>query len=451
MSADAGPAGYFRRLPLFAQNVSFVFLAQVAVVLCGMLSNVIVARWLGPEGQGKYALCVLVGVMLLRFLTLNMGVAATVYVGNGRHGPAAVAGNLLTLSFTIIVVMGFCYRAFMPAAGPVFLKNLEPALFAPAFFLFPFSMLSAGLIGISRGLNLIKRAALIDMVETVSKAALMFAFVALLGGGVRGAVYAAAAASVCGLAYAVLILPRGALSRPAFDPAVAGDLLRFGLKGHLGNIVQFFNYRLDMFLVNFFLTPASVGVYSIAVMVAELAWYVPTAVASVLLPRTAAGGKTEADEFTPMICRITVAVTFVFSLFLALAAGPAIRLAFGRDFSPSMTPLVMLLPGIVVFSVSKVLASDLVGRGYPLYPTYVAAVSLGATVLLDVLLIPRWGLAGAAAASSVSYAVSSLLFLKAARGVSGKSSAAYLLMKVDDLRRLAAALKPRARAGAAAL
>ncbi len=449
MSDNRGPIGYFRELPLFAQNVSFVFLAQAAVVLCGMLSNIVVARWLGPEGQGKYALCVLLGVMLLRFLTLNMGVAATVYVGNGRHRPAAVAGNLLTLSFTIIAVMAFCYHAFMPAAGPVFLRNLEPALFSPAFLLFPFSMLSAGLIGISRGLNFIKRASLIDMVETVSKAVLIFAFVALLGGGVRGAVYAAAAASVCGLAYAVLILPRGTLSAPAFDTAVAGDLLRFGAKGHLGNIVQFFNYRLDMFLVNFFLTPASVGVYSIAVMVGELAWYVPTAVASVLLPKTAAGSKLEADQFTPMVCRITVAATLAFSLVLALAAGPAIRLAFGRDFAPSMTPL-LLLPGIVVFSVSKVLASDLVGRGYPLYPTYIAAVSLGVTALLDVLLIPGWRLAGAAAASSISYAVSSLLFLRAARGVSGNRPADYLFLKGGDIRRLAAALAPGAPSGRAA-
>lgn len=439
MNDKEGLIGYFRRLPLFAQNVSFVFLAQVAVVLCGMLSNIVVARWLGPEGQGKFALCVLVGMMLLRFVTLNMGVAATVYVGSGRHRAAAVAGNLVLLSLLIIAVIGTGYRFLMPWAAPVFLKNLEPALFLPVFLLFPFSLLSVGLIGVSRGLNRIKRSSMIDIVETVSKLAFMLLLVALLGGGVRGAVYAAAAASVCGLAYAVLILPRGTLGRPAFDPAVAGDLVKFGLKGHLGNIVQFFNYRLDLLLVNFFLTAESVGIYYIAVMIAELAWYVPTAVASVLLPKISASTREAANEFTPMISRITVAATLVFSVLLALAAGPAIRLAFGRGFEPALMPLLILLPGIVVFSVSKVLASDLVGRGYPLYPTYIAGVSLAATVVLNVLLIPEYQLAGAAAATSLSYLAASVFFLRVAGRLSGVSCSEYLLLKKSDLSKLAAA------------
>ncbi|WP_269851929.1 oligosaccharide flippase family protein [Methanosarcina horonobensis] len=47
------------------------------------------------------------------------------------------------------------------------------------------------------------------------------------------------------------------------------ECLGYGWKAHLSNILAFVNYRADLFLVNFFLTPAATGIYLIAVQIAE--------------------------------------------------------------------------------------------------------------------------------------------------------------------------------------
>jgi len=431
----------FNRLPVFAQNVSFVFMAQITVVLAGMLSNIIIVRWLGPEGQGKYVLCVLVATLLFRFASLNISVAATFLVGSKRYSADQVAGNSLSISLTVIAVVAAGYYLLMPALADIFFKNLEPALFTPVFMLFPFALFSSNLIGVSRGLQNIKRSSLIDIVETLSKLVFMVFFVVMLKKAVPGALYGAFAASVLGLLYAVWILPRRISLAPAVDPVVIKDLVGFGIKGHLGNIVQFFNYRLDMLLVNFFLTSASVGIYSVAVMVGELVWYVPTAIASVLLPKIAGSKAEDADVFTPMVSRITVAVTFIFSLALLLIAKKVIGLIFGPKFDLAFMPLALLLPGIVAFSVSKVLASYVVGRGYPAYATYIAGVSLAATVTLDILLIPKYQLPGAALATSLSYVISTLLFLCIAHRISRVPWRDYLIIKRQDILLLTAMVR----------
>lgn len=47
--------------------------------------------------------------------------------------------------------------------------------------------------------------------------------------------------------------------------------------------------------------------------------------------------------------------------------------------------------------------NDLSGRGYPTAKSYTAGVAVVLTLVLDTLLIPGWGIAGAALASSIAY------------------------------------------------
>lgn len=69
-----------------------------------------------------------------------------------------------------------------------------------------------------------------------------------------------------------------------------------------------------MFIVNYFVGVTNVGLYSIAVAIAELLWYVPQAVATILFPRTAATGAEKAKLFTPKVCRNTFLITLVAAL-----------------------------------------------------------------------------------------------------------------------------------------
>jgi len=89
---------------------------------------------------------------------------------------------------------------------------------------------------------------------------------------------------------------------------------------------------------------------------------------------------------------------------LALVAPLLVQVLFGTAFQPSVVAVWLLLPGIVALSNARVLAGYLLGRNRQQVDLAASLAGLVVTVALDLLLIPRYGFAGAAIASSIAYA-----------------------------------------------
>ena len=183
------------------------------------------------------------------------------------------------------------------------------------------------------------------------------------------------------VSWALKELGRDVSVRPILNPGLLKESVSLGFRAYLGNVVQFFNYRLDMFMVNYLVGVTNVGLYSVAVTIAELLWYVPQSVATILFPRTAATGAEEARLFTPKVCRNTFLITLLAALGLSVVGKPLIIFIYGEAYAPSVIPLRLLMPGVVALSISKVLCGDLAGRGLLQYGAYSSAISLVASCL----------------------------------------------------------------------
>ena len=112
-----------------------------------------------------------------------------------------------------------------------------------------------------------------------------------------------------------------------------------------------------------------------------------------------------------------------------------ILLVFGSAMLPALVPLWLLLPGIVSMAAAKVISSYLSGIGKPIYTTYIAAGAVIVTVVLDLLLIPPYGISGAAVASTITYtgtAVASVWILKTESGAGWLEA---LLVRPEDFAR----------------
>jgi O-antigen/teichoic acid export membrane protein len=216
------------------------------------------------------------------------------------------------------------------------------------------------------------------------------------------------------------------------DVRLSKRLLGYGGKAWIGNIIQYFNYRLDVYFVNFFWGASAVGFYSIAVSLAELLWYIPHAVATVLFPKTAADWE-QAKDFTPRVSRNIAAITAVAAAMLAIGAPGLLTIAYGERFRPAVAPLLALLPGVVFLSVGKIVSSDLAGRNRPQFGMWAALTSLGLTLVLDVILIPPLGTTGAGLASSVAYAVTTIILVAWYVRMSGNGPVCVLVMQRTDL------------------
>ncbi|MDR9831654.1 oligosaccharide flippase family protein, partial [Vibrio sp. FNV 38] len=127
----------------------------------------------------------------------------------------------------------------------------------------------------------------------------------------------------------------------------------------LGNVAAYFNYRLDVFIVNFYLNTAAVGLYAVGVMVSEAIWQVANAAAMALVPRTAREQGEASAEFTCLVCRHVLTLTFLGAIVVAALSAWVIPFVFGESFRASVPVIWWILPGTVALAASKVMCADL--------------------------------------------------------------------------------------------
>jgi O-antigen/teichoic acid export membrane protein len=204
----------------------------------------------------------------------------------------------------------------------------------------------------------------------------------------------------------------------AWEPV--GALFKYGLQLYPTVLLAFLGYRLDIYVINSMLAKSDVGAYTIAVSVAEIVWYIPNAVGIVLFPMIARMSDSEASDFTPLVVRQVLLLTFASVLGLLLVGHPLMVFAFGEEAAtPAVPVLYLLLPGILAFSALKTVWQDLCGRGRPLLASISMFAAVAIDVALNLVITPRMGIKGAAISASVAYFCATVLIFSIYRRVTG--------------------------------
>jgi O-antigen/teichoic acid export membrane protein len=206
----------------------------------------------------------------------------------------------------------------------------------------------------------------------------------------------------------------------------------YGLKAWLGSTVNLLSLRQDVLLLAALAGTREVGIYTVGVAAAELAWYVPTAVQSVATAKFSA----EADslDLVQRLNRSVWPITLSTGLVVLAAGAALIPLVYGSAFRASILPLALLLPGVVATSMSSSASSWLSGTGHPEDPAAANVVNMLVNLAANVALAPRFGAAGAAIASSVSYSAAAVVILWRFRRRSRSRLRDALVPRIADLR-----------------
>jgi O-antigen/teichoic acid export membrane protein len=219
---------------------------------------------------------------------------------------------------------------------------------------------------------------------------------------------------------------------PAATQKFLRSAFRFGWHSHLGAVTQYLQHRSDILLVSYFLPLKELGLYAFAVSLAELLWYVPHAVGTVLMPHVANSTKEDASYITPFVCRTTLALTALLSVGLALAATWLIPRMLPA-FQSSVRVLWILVPGVVAASIFKVLSSDFNGRGKPIETFYPAMIALGTGIVCGILVIPHFGICGAAVVTAGGYMLNACLYVRSYTRLTGTPVSSLLFLRSEDL------------------
>lgn len=386
----------------FIKSTAITVISNGLIFLISMLSAVVLSRLLGPSGRG--VVDVANNFLSFAILIFGWGLSlANVYiVGREREKISEVLGNNLLLTIPTLLLMipfYFLNEHFQFQ----FLRGISSEQFILVLLSIPAMNFKQGMLNIVLALQDMAEYNRINVLDRLTGLFLL-AFFLWVKPSPTAAILSTLIAALGIGSWAVYRIRRRYAAKFKVDFKVIKDLLSYGVQSIIGNTIQKLNYRLDIFIVNYYLPLTAVGVYGVAVTLAETLWGLSGSIATVILPRAAASGESrEMHEFTNRVTRISLTIITTISLCLALVSKPLIYLMFGADFLAAVSALLWLLPGVAIFSVSNILANYLAGAGQLIKNTYSAIVSSVVTITLDLLLIPMLGINGASIATSISY------------------------------------------------
>lgn len=390
-----------------SKDVISTFCSQILCSFFALMAAVLVARLLGPKGKGVVSFLILLPMLSATVGGLGIQAANTFFVSAARSAKkdllanslvlAAILGTLTSLAIWLILSW-LRFGDFQKVAG---------ALIAAAIFLSPLLFVRRYIEGLLIGLREFTVYNILRFGQPVAYLLGIIIFI-IFGNFSSYKAFLAWYVSI-GL---VVVLSLFILLRIGRDPTpfrvnlgLVRRLISYGTTIHIGDVAQFLNYRLDQFVVAFFLGATGLGLYSVAVNVVEVIWYFPVSLATVLFPVAASAGAKEADGLTARMCRMGN----FFALGLAIVgfalAGPGLRYVFGPRFLSAALALQLLLPGVVAMGLARIVSSALAARNKQIITAYAGLAAVIITLILDLILIPRFGISGAVVASSIAYIV----------------------------------------------
>ena len=197
-----------------------------------------------------------------------------------------------------------------------------------------------------------------------------------------------------------------------FSREVRDKLFDYGWKTQLSAFLQFLNYRLSFYFLEFFKGLTSVGIFSVGIALSEAIWMVSRSLSIVLYADLVnSDNHKEAIEKTKVNLKISFLVTLLFLVIILSIPDNFFSLIFGKDFTQTKEIMFLLSPGILAIAVSNIVGFYFAGINKLKILNIKSLVGLVFTIAASFYVIPRWGIRGACIVTTISYCLSSgLLF-----------------------------------------
>jgi O-antigen/teichoic acid export membrane protein/glycosyltransferase involved in cell wall biosynthesis len=403
-------------LPLVS-GTAIIFVARAFEYLMAGITGVILARGLGPDGRGVYSLANETALLFSALAALAIAESSIYLAGQRRFSLEMLLSNAL------IWLLGFA-AVCAALIATVLITGLS--LLGMSASELSIALAGASLIMVSSTASLfllaqgrVEARTAVSVLEPFLRLVGVLGALAAVGLTVMGAISAWLAAIFVTAAVCLFLLGRQVRMRPGVNVRALGQQLSYGVRGHLGWILQASNHRLDVFLVSYFLGTSAVGHYSVGFNVAELSWWIPLSLGVVLFPKASTMDATTNAQMSAAACRTTLVVTLAAILGLLAVAHPLVIVLFGSEFRDSLVPLYILAPSGLFYTIYKVLSSSLSGQGVPQASLYGGLASVPLLIGLNLVMIPRFGIGGAAVVSDITYGINAavmlVLFLRVTR------------------------------------
>jgi O-antigen/teichoic acid export membrane protein len=385
-----------------------------------VLYMIFLAKWLGTGDLGDYVLGVTIVELLASICCLgfNFGLVRFIAINKQKGDMGRMRGCILgslwiTLSISLLV-MGSLIALSGPLAQLFHKPRLAQTLSYMAWGL-PFNSLTLVFLAGLSGLKMVQYNSIIQNFVCLG-ARFLFTLLPILifGGGIECAVFAYIGSyilsAIVAFYYVNKVIPfKDRNSKVIYE---LREIVRFSIPMFLSVLLFNLMKQLDILLVGMFLTSSQVGIYSVAARLVVLGEVIFTSFRPIFDPFVAELYSLKDMKRLAAMLKTLISINFAVGLpcFLALLFFPAFFLTiFGKEFIVGAGCLMVLSVAHLFSSLSSLPASIIIMSGRSGVTVANNAIILVINVLLNLLLIPHYGLFGAALATSTGLTIISIV------------------------------------------
>lgn len=388
----------------FIRKVMATFATRIFLIGLSLLTSVIIARVLGPEGRGLYAVATTIGAIGIQVGNFGLHVSNTYYVAKDHKLLPTLVSNSLLTSFGL----GSCGACLL---GTIFSlwSNLAPVqglLLVLSLAGIPLGLAHMLLQNLLLGINHIRCYNQIDILTKSVSFCLIGLLVFFRYITPETILSANIMAMIFGLVGAFCFLKSAfnKIKLPSF--VLFRAHLAYGIKAYLSCLFAFIVLRVDVLMIQYILGEKQAGYYSISATLADLLYVIPAVVGSILFPKLSSitHMKTKWRSAQKAILSIGIVMTFLGTM-AAFLAEPLVKLLYGDVFLPSVASFRILCAAMIFYGANNMVSSYLGANGLPLFSIYVWFFAFILNILLNAYAIPEYSLMGAAFSSLICYGI----------------------------------------------
>lgn len=384
-------------------NIVQTFISRFLILILNFGLVIYSTNMWGSDGKGIISI-VIANITIISFITNIFSGSSVTYFASKQKTEQ-------------ILLYGYIWSLIVGVLVPLALSLFQDSEYT--FYLVGLSVLSAFL---TTNINLFVGQRNIKMFNlyTILQQALHVIFLALLIYGfnyLSVTTYFIAQMWCLGVLFLVSsyqVLKKCQFSKIRFSGKIQKLIFSYGWKTQLSSFIQFLNYRLSFYFLEFYKGIASVGIFSIGVAFSEAIWTVSRSLSVVLYSDVVnSNNENEILIKAKTSLKISFLITLGFIIFVVLLPSQFYTFIFGKDFSQTKKIILLLSPGILSIAVSNIIGFYFAGINKLRILNVKSIIGLIFTLIASVFVIPKWGIVGACIVTSISYCLSSsVLFWK---------------------------------------
>lgn len=402
---------------------------SVLVTIVAFINNIVVTRFIGTEGRGKYS--IVSNLIIILTLVLGEGLRRNNILVIGRKSkPIFEVFRKNSLVFVVITIFLFLIYFFLDNEFESIFKVKSTFILiaiTSALMGILWKGVQAIFLGMQDYVNYNAVSLLYTMGIFVVNILVIYVFKADLITILFGFIIVA---SILLLFEFIKLYPK-LLNDRNKDNNAQQDVV---FKATIASIAGFVLLKGDIFILNYFSTSATTGIYSISKVFIDLFQKLPLVLGPIIIARSAAANANEEIHKVAKLSRVLVVVSIISVLVFYLIGDQVISILFTESFDKAYYYLLFILPSLIFYSSGHVLNAFLMGQGFPLIVIINSLFFALVNSVLNILLLPKYGVIVTPIICSITYGLWSIVFIIYIHKKYNINLLDMILMKIDDVK-----------------